>query len=511
MERSKRANRGRNYAQWALELRLEEEAQSKRRKSKRNQKKDSGGEVLCSCGATEYDPEDTRPMAECEKCLRWQHIMCVIGVNDGSQLPQPYLCFMCKPKNNQDESHDAVQDSPKEPTGSPGPENKVRQSVITALERIFSRQLVPMAITEKLLDASTDVSTYSVTLAKEIEAALYAAHATQETADVGQKYRERFRTLSFNLKNDKNHLLQTQIITREITPEAIATLSNEDMLSPELQLLAQKAKQDAIQGSILKVDEAPRLRKTHKGEEFVETGGEDQGTPQRPLENPPKDPKPEQEKTPKKESPPPHTIEVQYDRGYTEDFDEPGFSENEGDGFVNEEEEEDDFEAVMSRDGPTVVWTGKLFMDKAVDFDAQGFHVGGHKFKPDMWPQVFNTDQPKLTIQGKLDAKVADEYLEKIAKTRVVAAMGVLDVDDPAAFSKLRSLYTRKSRYGVLIDRTAIVKDAYLIPFSKESSVPEYLELTADEKLTLDDLLDRKGELLLCVYVLPAPNLLFSN
>lgn len=52
------------------------------------------GVVECICGATEDDGE---LMAECEDCLKWQHIVCMTGRATTRKMPTNYYCSECRP------------------------------------------------------------------------------------------------------------------------------------------------------------------------------------------------------------------------------------------------------------------------------------------------------------------------------------------------------------------------------------------------------------------------------
>lgn len=52
--------------------------------------------VTCKCGT--YTPEDTRMMLQCDKCLAWQHVACVLGKEDESLVPDYYTCVDCSAK-----------------------------------------------------------------------------------------------------------------------------------------------------------------------------------------------------------------------------------------------------------------------------------------------------------------------------------------------------------------------------------------------------------------------------
>lgn len=93
--------------------------------------------------------------------------------------------------------------------------------------------------------------------------------------DVGPKYRTKFRSLSVILKDDKNPDLHKRIVTGELTPEEFVTLSRDELMNPALRQMAEAVRAESIRNSILKVDDGPRIRRTHKGEEYIEDAFED--------------------------------------------------------------------------------------------------------------------------------------------------------------------------------------------------------------------------------------------
>lgn len=50
------------------------------------------------CGATETGAEDTEPWIACDKCLVWQHNVCVGVPLFDEDVPDKYLCEQCDPK-----------------------------------------------------------------------------------------------------------------------------------------------------------------------------------------------------------------------------------------------------------------------------------------------------------------------------------------------------------------------------------------------------------------------------
>jgi hypothetical protein len=103
-------------------------------------------------------------------------------------------------------------------------------------------------------------------LAIAVEHALYMELSGQ-TADPSPEYRARARSNIFNLK--QNPELRVKILTGDITPEAFATMSSEEMAPEEMQKLNEELKKEAEKQAILVTDDGPRIRRTHKGEELV--------------------------------------------------------------------------------------------------------------------------------------------------------------------------------------------------------------------------------------------------
>lgn len=361
VRRSSRSNKGRNRrleeeAEWEQANLIKPRSRVTKKKSEIKTDQDDGS-INCICGRT--DEEEDKFMAECEKCLKWQHVECLLGRNDETIVPDGYLCHECDPKGvsrshnmehnddttvatrqlldedkglkmSQEESKSTEQNGlddkevkdrgqtddttmkkriqqdqepasvpkKKRHTQSPDRENsadksnlqqktkayvaptdKVRASVVNALNGIFTKILIPEAIQrgDLVLPETVSLSQYSEDLSNSIESALYVHLANKTSSsgskskhvDVGAKYRDKFRALSFNLKDEKNSDLRMRVVCGKIAPDAVVLMSTEELRNPELRKLAESVRKESIRDSVLVVDEAPRIRKTHKGEEVV--------------------------------------------------------------------------------------------------------------------------------------------------------------------------------------------------------------------------------------------------
>jgi hypothetical protein len=175
----------------------------------------------------------------------------------------------------------------------------VRKSVATAFLSIFKDHIVPIAISNKdvELSAPDTPASFAEKLSMQLEQALYDAFASSShklsissstkpppakrskkakaaaamgSADVGSKYRSKFRSLAATLKDDANPLLHKKFVTGELTPTEFVNLSPEELMNPALREMAEAVRAESIRSSILKVEEGPRIRRTHKGDVYID-------------------------------------------------------------------------------------------------------------------------------------------------------------------------------------------------------------------------------------------------
>ncbi|KAL8666899.1 MAG: hypothetical protein Q9202_001139 [Teloschistes flavicans] len=81
-------------------------------------------------------------------------------------------------------------------------------------------------------------------------------------------YRERFRMIDYNVK--RNPALRNRLLTGELSPNDFSKMTSIDMASKDLQEMTAEMKRVSDKQAILVEQQGPRIRRTHKGEEFVE-------------------------------------------------------------------------------------------------------------------------------------------------------------------------------------------------------------------------------------------------
>ncbi|KAF4633143.1 hypothetical protein G7Y89_g4980 [Cudoniella acicularis] len=100
-------------------------------------------------------------------------------------------------------------------------------------------------------------------LSIQVENAIYTTHAEKS------EYVKQARAVGFNLK--QNQELCNGLLTRTLAPSSLAVMTSDDMASKELKRETAEMKARADKQAILLTDDnAPRVRRTHKGDEIVE-------------------------------------------------------------------------------------------------------------------------------------------------------------------------------------------------------------------------------------------------
>ncbi|TVU08063.1 hypothetical protein EJB05_41448 [Eragrostis curvula] len=96
--------------------------------------------------------------------------------------------------------------------------------------------------------------------------------------EVSKKYKEKGRSLLFNLKDQSNPALREQVLSGEITPKFLCSMTTEELASKELSAW-RLAKAEELEKKVVRPDREVDLRrlvrKTHKGEFHVEVEDSD--------------------------------------------------------------------------------------------------------------------------------------------------------------------------------------------------------------------------------------------
>lgn len=156
-------------------------------------------------------------------------------------------------------------------------------------------KLIRQKIKETLLARSNQIKDINVTedkieaLSNEIENQL------NECFKEGtQKYLNKFRSLMFNLRDNKNQCLVTNVLGGDITPSRLVRMSSDEMASNELAKWRERENKHSIE--LIKRDaqlaaQQVIVKKTHKGEEVISAPSlDDSATSETSTQEPPTTP-----------------------------------------------------------------------------------------------------------------------------------------------------------------------------------------------------------------------------
>lgn len=379
--------------------------------------------------------------------------------------------------------------------------------------------------------------------------ALQIERAVHDTHAAGAAYANQSRTLFHNLKT--NHELALRLLKGSLTPPMLAVMTTEELASKELQRETAEMKARAEKQSILLHEEqAPRVRRTHKGEEIVsdDTVSAIEEAPVAPVRRPtivqereseslPPPPETEEPTEPSVELPehieqaaaPRKALHIDTAQSPKSDFDInkvfssvkspsatatrrqstlPAASTGPGvdpevDRMLQDDGNESPPYSPTEESDPDVVWRGNLLMNTIADFQVVAKHVGGAKLNESAgvpWVTLF---PKRLTVAGRIDQQKAIEYLCSLRYSSltdiVVTSLEPASEASKPAFHKIIDYFVSKARYGVVGDKgVGNVRDTYLIPvLPGTGGHPEFM-LNLNDNFIPDT---RTEKMLLCVFV----------
>jgi hypothetical protein len=327
-----------------------------------------------------------------------------------------------------------------------------------------------------------------------------------EPSGPNSPFAERLRTILFNIK--KNTFLIDRLLSGSLKADELATMATEEMASEEKQREYAAMREAAEKQLILTEETAPRMRKTHKGDEIVddenandntefrapqlrerETEEEEQGV--RP--NSPGRDRPSQ--TPV-DAAQPMTIDTDSARRPSTNFDinsvfdkvrspqnnqhafvprrqssiqeKPQQSVDDADVDRLLKDEDNDVEMSGYSSDPTVCWQGSISMQSMEPFDAVARFVAGGDFGQVVpWEKLLTK---QVSIQGRIDHAKGDDYIRGIARSEshevAVLAISPVTSEGRGVFDHLYEYFHSRQRWGVVpVDPTnEILRDLYLIP-----------------------------------------------
>ncbi|KAL8744123.1 MAG: hypothetical protein Q9190_003604, partial [Brigantiaea leucoxantha] len=153
------------------------------------------------------------------------------------------------------------------------------------------------------LPAGQSVDALGKRLGLTVEYAVYLNFWGTGATPSGQ-YSEKYRTINYNVK--QNPALRDRLLSSDLSPNDFSKMSSQEMASKELQEKTAEMKKEVEKQAMLVEEDRPRIRRTHKGEELVETEAHAQSAPDTVFSAPLRRPRPDADQNvPQQASPEP--------------------------------------------------------------------------------------------------------------------------------------------------------------------------------------------------------------
>uniref|UniRef100_A0A1A8LGI3 PHD finger protein 3 n=1 Tax=Nothobranchius pienaari TaxID=704102 RepID=A0A1A8LGI3_9TELE len=157
--------------------------------------------------------------------------------------------------------HETKSKTPSRTSKKPVSVDAIRRSVRDSLKEI---------LTQRLKDSNLNVSVERASeVAKRTEKELFHLYK-----DTDHKYKNKYRSLMFNLKDTKNNVLFKRVLRGEISPGNLIRMSPEELASKELAAWRQRENRhtiEMIEKEQREVERRPITKITHKGEIEIES------------------------------------------------------------------------------------------------------------------------------------------------------------------------------------------------------------------------------------------------
>ncbi|KAM9562497.1 PHD finger protein 3 isoform 1-T1 [Guaruba guarouba] len=426
-----------------------------------------------------------------------------------------------KKKKNEKGSFSATH-LPAVPASKPSAD-QIRQSVKQSLKEILMKRLT---------DSSLKIpEERAAKVATRIERELFSFFR-----DTDSKYKNKYRSLMFNLKDPKNNILFKKVLKGEVTPDHLIKMSPEELASKELAAWRQRENRhtiEMIEKEQREVERRPITKITHKGEIEIES--------ETPIK--------EQEEA--MEIQEPHTKlfekseEAEKDKDINESAspdttsqhknhlfdlnckicigrmapptDDPSGkkvkvsvgvarkqSDNEAESIADalsstssilasellEDDKQDSskssFTPLPKSETPGTVeceslflarlnfiWKGFINMPSVAKFVIKAYPVSGSF-------EYLTEDLPdSIQVGGRISPHTVWEYVEKIkasgTKEICVVRFTPVTEEDQISYALLFAYFSSRKRYGVAANNMKQVKDLYLIPLGSSDKVPHHL------------------------------------
>ncbi|XP_037375821.1 PHD finger protein 3 isoform X2 [Talpa occidentalis] len=402
--------------------------------------------------------------------------------------------------------------------------DQIRQSVRHSLKDILMKRL-----TDSNLKVPEEKATK---VATKIEKELFSFFR-----DTDAKYKNKYRSLMFNLKDPKNNILFKKVLKGEVTPDHLIRMSPEELASKELAAWRRRENRhtiEMIEKEQREVERRPITKITHKGEIEIESDAPmkeqeaameiQESTANKSLE------KTEGSERQKEEIDSMSKDTTSQHRQHLFDLNckicigrmappvddlspkkvkvvvgvSRKHSDNEAESIADalsstsnilasEFFEEDKQESPKSTFSPAprpempgtvevestflarlnFIWKGFINMPSVAKFVTKAYPVSGS-------PEYLTEDLPdSIQVGGRISPQTVWDYVEKIkasgTKEICVVRFTPVTEEDQISYTLLFAYFSSRKRYGVAANNMKQVKDMYLIPLGATDKIPHPL------------------------------------
>ena len=399
-----------------------------------------------------------------------------------------------------------------------------RKAIGTALVKMMENA-ISVATESEGFSLKGDAAEVARTLGLQIEFDLYKAHF--EPTGQPDAYKAKYRQLLFNVKDPKNPSLRKRVLNGTLRPSSLVLMSSADMANPEIKAMTEAVREEGLKQSVLVQESGPRIRRTHKGEEYVEgpethveQSGSNLASANRPrthdesdshsVHSPDPVRSPEEQRSPVQSPDNSRSERARSNSSFdiknvwshietpttsespgapaakaNESSKAPKLETNDEDllDMLDEKSKEDPDRHDYSSQAP--LWHGKLLMPGVGEADAQGILVGGPSSFSIDWAQILG---PQLLLDGRIPKPDASKYLchQRYSKSKHVFAL-LLQPEGTSSLKRLYDYFVKKDRYGVLKLGTSRVRDGYVVPLPAGSTLPEFISMLPIHNIALGD------------------------
>ncbi|KAM4834633.1 PHD finger protein 3 isoform 2-T4 [Thomomys bottae] len=402
--------------------------------------------------------------------------------------------------------------------------DQIRHSVRHSLKDILMKRL-----TDSNLKVPEEKATK---VATKIEKELFSFFR-----DTDAKYKNKYRSLMFNLKDPKNNILFKKVLKGEVTPDHLIRMSPEELASKELAAWRRRENRhtiEMIEKEQREVERRPITKITHKGEIEIESDAPmkeqeaamdiQESSGSKTLE------KPEGSEKQKEETDSMSKDTTSQHRQHLFDLNckicigrmappvddlspkkvkivvgvARKHSDNEAESLADalsstsnilaaeffEEEKQDSPKSTFSPaprpEMPGTVevestflarlnfiWKGFINMPSVAKFVTKAYPVSGS-------PEYLTEDLPdSIQVGGRISPQTVWDYVEKIkasgTKEICVVRFTPVTEEDQISYTLLFAYFSSRKRYGVAANNMKQVKDMYLIPLGAADKIPHPL------------------------------------